>query len=318
METFAGEISKEQAIQLLRSGQIDQARSALESLAKAQPDDPQIHSCLGIAYNQSGNSDGAISAFETSLQLQKTPKSHYNLGLAYKTAGRTDDAVAQFRAAIALDTNYTPAQEALKKHETAAVPPSPEPTVLGQPPMPAPEPQPQPTTVIDVVPDFNTVFATPTAPPDLNAEKAQKEFEWQERRKGMIKSGLIYGILCGAGFLLLIRLACVLFFAAPMAMMLGGGKGLLISMLSALFEGGFIGGLVGLWVGLTCGGDSEGFKAGAAIGAVFGLITGLVTVSQLGAGMLGGIVIAYMLCYAFVIGIFGFFIGKMVEASIGW
>ncbi len=311
-------VSKETAIGHLKSGRYDEAITSLEQVLLTQSDDPQLHSCLGMAYSQTGEHSKSIGAFEKSLELQKSARAHYNLGLAYDGAGRYSEAQEQFQFAIDLDPTYTPAKEALQKvlgkiqtsteavqepTIVAAAPAAPEPTVVGAPVLE--QASMSQSEIIGVMPDFSTLSA-PKAPPDLSAEKAQKELEWQERRKSYIKSGVAYGAICGAGFLLLIRGGLAMLAAMATGESLGT---LALIMLGAILNGGIVGAIVGLWIGLTCGAENEGLLAGAITGAVFGLISGLI--SGYGIYSLG-----CMLFSAFGTGIFGFIIGKMVASSL--
>jgi hypothetical protein len=268
---------------------LDEAISALESALVANPGDPQIHSCLGMAYSQTGNEEKSIAAFEKSLELLKSARAYFNLGVAYESAGMDREALEQYRLAVAFDATYSPAQEALQKLQAELTPTANE------------------TDVIGMMPDFSTLTA-PKAPPDLEAEKARKELEWQERRRDYVKSGLIYGATCGAVLLFLVRLASVIL-AAPLFAMFGQSGSTTVVLLGAIIGGAIVGGIVGLWVGLTCGGENEGALAGAAVGAVYGLVAGLFQ------GM-GGAVIWFMIVSALSTGMFGFFIGKMVYSSL--
>ncbi|MHB9038816.1 MAG: tetratricopeptide repeat protein [Armatimonadota bacterium] len=289
MRSSARGQSREEALSLLKSGKLDEAIPALENALLAHPTDPQIHSCLGMAYSQVGDIEKSIAAFGKSLELLKSARAYFNLGVAYESAGMTSEAHEQYRLAVAFDSKYAPAQEALNKLQAKMRAAS------------------HNTDVIGATPDFSTL-AAPKAPPDLNAEKARKELEWQERRRDYVKAGLIYGVICGAIFLFLVRLASTLV-AAPAFMMLGQGGSLAMVLVGAIIRGGLIGGIVGLWVGLTCGAENEGAVAGAVAGAAYGLLTGLLQ------GM-GGLAFWNMVISALGTGIFGFFIGKMVSSSL--
>ncbi|MCE5323545.1 tetratricopeptide repeat protein [bacterium] len=308
MELFE-DISKEEAISLFKSGQLDDAIPAFENIALKFPDDPQIHSYLGMAYCKIGEKEKCIASFEKSLLLLKSARAHYNLGIAYDSAGRQSEAKDQFQKALDYDPSYSPAREAIRQIDSqhsneppimARVASEPQPTIMGQAP---PTVSAQQSNAIGMVPDFTTL-AAPKAPPDLSAEKAQKELEWQERRKTYVKSGLAYGAICGAVLLLLIRL-CLVIMASSF---LGKGSALLI-LVGAIIQGGIVGGIVGLWVGLTCGAENEGAVAGAVVGGAYGLLAGLI-------GGMGGLAILNMLFSALCTGIFGFFIGKMVASSL--
>lgn len=300
-------LTKEDGLQLLKAGRVDEAVAAFQNAQQASPQDPQVHAYLGAAYNLKGDHERAVGAFEESLGLQKTPKAHYNLGLAYESVQRMDDATAQYRMALELDPSYAPAVEAMKKFDSAPMI-APEPTMVGAT-MPSVGAGPEPT-VMDVQPDFNAVFAQPTAPPDLSREAYEREQRFAEQRKAYIKSGVIYGAICGAGFLFALQLALTFLFGT-LAMTYGASAGpLIVGLIISFVKGGIMGGIIGLWIGYTCGGDMQGLLAGALMGAVYALVTGLV------AGF-GAFVILPMLWMAFLGAMFGYIVGKMVESSIG-
>ncbi|MEN6356003.1 MAG: tetratricopeptide repeat protein [Armatimonadota bacterium] len=310
MGLFAEDVSREEAISLFKSGRLDEAIPALERVALKLSDDPQVHSCLGMAYGKIGEIEKSIASFEKSLLLLKSARAHYNLGVAYDCAGRYSEAKGQFQHALDYDPSYSPAREAIRQIESksslepaaaaSGVSSEPQPTIMGQAPPTASVPQ---SGTIGGVPDFSTL-AAPKAPPDLSAEKVKRELEWQERRKTYVKSGLAYGAICGAVLLLLIRLCLV----AMASSIIGSGSALLI-LVGAIIQGGIVGGIVGLWVGLTCGAENEGALAGAVVGGTYGLLAGLI-------GGMGGFAIWNMLFSALFTGIFGFFIGKMVASSL--
>jgi hypothetical protein len=310
--SFAEDISKEDAVNLFKSGNLDEAIPALESASRTFSDDAQVHSCLGMAYGKIGENEKSIASFEKSLSLIKSARAHYNLGVAYDCAGRFPEAKEQFQHALDYDPSYSPAREAIRQIESspAVAPveptvmiqasPDPEPTIMGQAPPTAAIPQ---SDVIGGVPDFSG-FATPKAPPDLSAEKARKELEWQERRKTYIKSGLAYGAICGAVFLVLARLSLVLIIPSVM-----GHGSILLTLIGTFIQGGIVGAIVGLWVGLTCGSENEGAVAGAVVGGFYGLIVGLCT------GVIG-LAVWSLFMWAIITGAFGFFVGKMVASSL--
>ncbi|MCE5315363.1 MAG: tetratricopeptide repeat protein [Armatimonadota bacterium] len=301
MSVSPEEITKEKAVNLLKSGRIDEAISALENVAQLYPNDPQIHSYLGMAFNQKGNVDQSAAAFEKSLHLQQTPKAHYNLGLAYNAAGKTDDAAEQFRRAVALDPNYTLAQDALRKHTASATSTS-VPAAAGEATVTM-----NAGSAIGIAPDPIEVFATPKAPPDLTQEKIRKELEWQERRRDMIKAGAIYGAIAGAFFLVASFFLVGIFSVVPAILMSKVGTVVFLTVTGII--GAIYGAIIGLWIGYTCGGEDAGLRAGAVIGAVAGLLSGLIT------GM-GAASIIPMAVDTIVSGALGFMIGKIVETSV--
>lgn len=206
------------AMNMLKSGNLAQAMAVLEQACADQPNDPQVFTCLGVACNAKGDKAAAVGAFEKALALDKSPKSYYNLGLAYEAAGRTDEALRQYGEALALDSGYAAAGQAVQR--LSPPPPAAEPTVTMQAPAPvsvAPEPTivsqapvapiPNPNqTVLDVNPDFSSLHPAPSAPPDFARQAYERELRFEQQRKEYVKAAVLYGMGCGAGFLLLVRL----------------------------------------------------------------------------------------------------------------
>lgn len=111
-----GEIyPKKQAIEFLKSGQIDDAVALLLPLSVDDPDDPELHTLLGTAYHKKGDRLHSIYHFEEAVRLDESAKAYYNLGMVYEYANRIDEAVREFQVAVSLDPNYTKAQDALDK-----------------------------------------------------------------------------------------------------------------------------------------------------------------------------------------------------------
>ena len=321
METSPGSPSKEEGLRLLKAGEFDEAIDVLNKVLRNQPDDPQIHTYLGVAYNEKGDRLHAIGAFEESLRLQETPRSYYNLGQIYESVHRIDEAVREYRMAVELDPNYTAARQALDKLHTkfeaehpemsqAAGPPAagvPDPTQVAPGPY-----QPQPTQAMPVQPGVPGPAGPPVAggPPSFDDREAHKETEIAEQRKLMMKSGLIYGSICGAVLIVLAYFAGQMFMFSIPAVFVGGyGLYILIVILAGI--GAVYGGLIGLWVGTTCGGEGAGMQAGAAMGALTGIVLGVITMS------IAVVIVTTVVC-ALASGVAGMIIGRLVDASIGW
>ena len=65
------------------------------------------HINLGLAYNEQGRTEDAISEFQTALLINPdNAPVHNHLGLAYKTQGRTEAAVKEYVRAIQIDPAY--------------------------------------------------------------------------------------------------------------------------------------------------------------------------------------------------------------------
>ena len=314
METTPEGISKEEGLRLLKSGQVDEAIKVLKELSQTESDDPQIFTYLGAAYNQKGDRLHAINAFEKSVDLEETPKSLYNLGLIYEQCERLQEAIWQYDNALKLDPSYTQAQQAIDRIKEAYRAAHPE----LNPPPPAEETSDaeatqampgQPEATIHGNMPGGQFTPPPHGPPDHAAEHAarmaKKEQATIEQHHKLMKSGLIYGIVCGAIFVLLSYLAVsMLTFSLPGNMFL--------ALFIVIIIGGIYGGIIGFWIGYTSGGEEAGMRAGAVMGALLGLVLGLIS----GGGV--AVIIIAMLANGFISGLGGMFIGRMVDASIGW
>lgn len=128
-----------------------------------------------------------------------------------------------------------------------------------------------------------------------NEEKAKKA------QRDMMKAGLIYGIIVGpAGLMGTLLFARILFGAA-------------INFFVVLIAGVVLGAIVGLWTGLTCGDEMTGAKVGVLAG-----IVGLAIPSLFIKGGPDIVVTAIFAVFGAIIGgASGYFIGMMVEHSIG-
>lgn len=313
MNTFPDNNGKDEGVRLLKENKLDEAITALNQAAKISPDDAQIHMYLGIAYSKKNDKLHAIAEFEESASIQKTPQSCYNLGQIYEQVRRIDESIRQYEAALRMDSEYAPAKQALEglRQKFAAAHPQPQPVqTAGSGPIP-PGGQPAAgapgaTQTMPAQSGYPQNQA-PSGPPDFHAEMARRQFEVEEQHRIMMKSGLIYGIICGAGFFFLLHLVGLMF--SILAIALGAGGGPIMYMIIGTVKGAIFGGLVGFWVGYTCGGGTAGFTAGAVIGGVFQLVAGLLY-------GLGSAAILWALVGAFVCGILGCIVGELVDNSI--
>lgn len=113
---------KKQAIEFMKTGQIDDALAILMPLSIEDPDDAELHTLLGTAYHKKGDKLHSIYHFEEAVRIDESPRSYFNLGMVYEHANRIDEAVRDFQVALSLDPSYIRAQQALNRlkeqHET--------------------------------------------------------------------------------------------------------------------------------------------------------------------------------------------------------
>lgn len=288
-------VSIDLAMQYLREGKVQECIEYAEKALDANPDDARCFSVLGAAYTNLGDLEAAISSFRRALELAPSARSHYNLGTAYKTAGQVQEAEEQFRIAVELDQAYQLAVEALKQIQAESTPV-----------------EPVATTQIPTEPTVGTApppVQEPPAPPEpsslLQAEEVkylEKERKIREVHRQMTIAGLLYGIVVGPIGLMGAMFVFRFFMAVP------------LGLLATLIVGVIFGAIVGFWTGYTSGDDMTGARNGALVGAIAQGGAGLAQISDMGIGY----VIILAVFGAITGGAAGYFVGTMVENSIGW
>ena len=317
MDSSSSVLLKEEGLGLFKSGLLDNAIEKLNQAKSINPEDPQIHAYLGAAYIKKGDKLNAVFAFEEALRLEETPKAYYNLALAYEQTNRIDKAVQEYRIALELDPNYAAAQAALnriqQKYQSARIASDPashiqSPSNLNTTQAMSPQ-----------NPNQTQAFAGPPVggpPPggvpydeeiQRSIRKAIDEKGVKELQKRMIKSGIIYGAICGAIMMPLMKFASMMFFGS-MPNFIAHGYGIFLYILILMVVGAIYGSLIGAWVGYS-GQEEAGRNAGLMLGAVAGLAQSAMTGNII-------VIIFCMVVFAIFSAIAGSIIGKMVENSI--
>ena len=89
---------------LVESGRADEAEEHLQRVLSLQPLDPEAHRSLGEAYLRQGRLPGAIHHFQQSIRLRDgDERVHYRLAFLYLIQERLDLAVEHTRRAIEID-----------------------------------------------------------------------------------------------------------------------------------------------------------------------------------------------------------------------
>jgi tetratricopeptide (TPR) repeat protein len=88
----------------LQRGELSEALGVLQDAVDAAPERADLHFKLGLALNQSGDSQSAMVAYRTAIRLDpEDPSPHINLGLiSMQQLGNADEAEREFRHALAL------------------------------------------------------------------------------------------------------------------------------------------------------------------------------------------------------------------------
>jgi tetratricopeptide (TPR) repeat protein len=97
----------ESALQLHRSGRLEEAREIYQQLLAASPDQPNTIHLLGLTYLRGSDWRDGAALIEQAIALKpRTPVFHYNLGVCWRDHGEFDAAKSCFLQAIQLKADY--------------------------------------------------------------------------------------------------------------------------------------------------------------------------------------------------------------------
>lgn len=98
---------RREALAMLKSGRLKEARKLYRQLLSGAPQDPEIHHYLGIISLQTGRPAEAVKQIRKAVALKPDYASaHNNLGQALDAAGRPGDAEGHYRRALELDSGF--------------------------------------------------------------------------------------------------------------------------------------------------------------------------------------------------------------------
>lgn len=84
--------------------------SVWANTVEKSPDNPIVHGGLGLAYQELGFLDEALSEFTKAIELgPNMAKNHYNIGRAYEEKGLLENAIDAYNKAVGLNSGYTDA-----------------------------------------------------------------------------------------------------------------------------------------------------------------------------------------------------------------
>lgn len=97
----------EKALELHRSGKLEEARELYTSMLRLRPRDPSSLHLLGLTYLDESNWREGADLIQRAIALEPSQHLfHYNLGVAWRNHGQFDAAKACFRRAIELKDDY--------------------------------------------------------------------------------------------------------------------------------------------------------------------------------------------------------------------
>jgi tetratricopeptide (TPR) repeat protein len=101
-------------VALNQEGRVDEAITCLEKAVQINPKGAVAHNNLGLVLLSKGRVDESIVHCQEALQLRPEYKeTHVNLGNAFVQKGRMDEAIAEYQAALAIDSDYADAHNNL-------------------------------------------------------------------------------------------------------------------------------------------------------------------------------------------------------------
>jgi len=97
-----------------RVGRLEQSQKEIQSALKLSPGDPNILSALGFTMAQRGQVAEGLENCRAAAAIAPTlPGPPYIIGLIHQQVGEREEARAAFEAALAVDSNFAPARDAL-------------------------------------------------------------------------------------------------------------------------------------------------------------------------------------------------------------
>ncbi len=108
----------QKASQLEEAGKIDEAIVEYRISIKLNPDDPDVHFNLGLAYLKKKQNKEAIAAYKKVVELSPRDSEAYKLlGIAYIQEGDKKEAVRQWKNSLRIEPNQPDVKEFIKMNE---------------------------------------------------------------------------------------------------------------------------------------------------------------------------------------------------------
>lgn len=98
------QVSKQISLEAIQNGDYDFALAELKKAISMNPDYPDLHNLLGIAYANKGMTDDAVMEFETALKIHPNYlKARLNIALTLYEKGANDEAMNHLEKVLKLD-----------------------------------------------------------------------------------------------------------------------------------------------------------------------------------------------------------------------
>jgi protein O-GlcNAc transferase len=112
----SSQVSKEIALEAIQNGDHELATRELKKSLSMNPDYPDLHNLLGIAYANMGLIDDALLEFETAIKIHPDYlKARLNVALTLYEKGSRDEAMVHLEKVLKLDPENELAQNLLKE-----------------------------------------------------------------------------------------------------------------------------------------------------------------------------------------------------------
>jgi protein O-GlcNAc transferase len=100
----SSQVSKQISLEAIQNGDYDFALAELKKAISLNPDYPDLHNLIGIAYANKGMTDDAIMEFETALKIHPNYlKAHLNVALTLHEKGAREEAMKHLDKVLELD-----------------------------------------------------------------------------------------------------------------------------------------------------------------------------------------------------------------------
>lgn len=117
----SSQVSKQISLEAIQNGDYDFALTELKKAISMNPDYPDLHNLLGIAYANKGMTDDAVMEFETALKIHPNYlKAHLNIALTFYEKGAHNEAMNHLEKVLRLDPENELARNLLNELQPVA------------------------------------------------------------------------------------------------------------------------------------------------------------------------------------------------------